>query len=210
MKKILLSLICLIVVFTITGCGSDNKNNNSSTNNNSNNKKKTLQKIKIEEIPYLNSKMHHTYSYSDSIGNKVTFTMSSNSNCLYASTMKNGSSTIFKSNYETSDCSYSISNNSLAINVKVYNTNSRSNEDLSINGTIDETGKELKLVVDGKEYKLFHTLYKALIDKNIGYALYDPETTEVYDLEGLSILELITEDGAFDYVQLDLSKYEIK
>ena len=211
-------LIFLLAVIITTGCQKEDTKNIPGEDSTSN--KKILYKMKIDELPYINETFL-SYSFNDTIGNKVVYMIDSTNKCIFYQLEKSDSLSVLQI---SSDCAYSVKNNHITIDLavnKTYinessHTTTNSTDKLVIEGTFNIQLSRLDLIIGNNEYELINGTYQKLIDRNLEYALYDPETHIFYDLDGISLYELDYSDGNVtgDYsgkkVQINLSDYDIQ
>lgn len=209
MKKLCTILLCTFILVGLIGCGSEIEKE----------EKKVLYKIDVENIPYLGREdFLMLYRFYDMYGNEITLSMDDYgySECSYYYTEKY-TNLLIQKNFKS--CRYSVENNKITLELtvlnltvtnpnEVYASSTSTEEDLIITGMFDETGKQLVLTIDGKEYKLLNEDYRDAKDEYyLTYALYDAETGEIYDLKGKSIRKY---GENYERIELDLSEYEIK
>lgn len=196
-------VLCVIVLFSLTGCES----------------KKVLYKMRIEDLPYGNLDVL-SYRYTDADGNKINILFDDvfSQPCSYYATIKDKTTTR-QENYNT--CSYTVKDNILTLGLYVKRMIWLNNDSdyfisdtyeyFELYGKFDKSFKQLTLDIDNKEYVLLNPVYEKMLDAHMEYALYDEETNEFFDLNGLSILEIVPdEDTLTKKLQLNLSEYKIK
>ena len=208
-KKTILLVIMLIGLLSVTGCGSKTNEGKKDALT-----MKVLYKMHINELPYL--KENFISYFVDTGSNKVGFIIDENNHCTFNQSIKNNN---YSKNILSRECSYSVNDSNLYLKIEAGITTingsnvENTSEHLEISGKFNETLEELKLELSDADYILINKTYQKLLDRNLTYALYDNETKEIYDLNGLSINAIDFSDNNNlngKQVQLDLSKYEIK
>lgn len=241
-KKLLMSIILLVflslIIFLIFFINQSNDDLNIEKDNNNYEETKDsniLYKVHRENVPYNEITLHHTYSNEEMV---ITPLYESTINICHGSLCEHGFKCLFSYKrlennksviHRVDSCFYtSTSNNvSLSLSIGGYSKGVKGSDWIfKLAGKFDENGKYL-IIYDGDNwgydkdlneiepnFTLINYLYKELLDKNIEYVLYDPKTKEVYDFDGLSILEHATSDPnsetGLEKVQLDISNYVVK
>ena len=237
-KKKLEDIIIITTAIVITILGIiffSNFNNGESTNqdnqdnqiDNNTNTKKILYKMSPEDAPYLEKDVLN-YSYLDDEGNKISLLLEKkNTDCYYQYTEKGPGYLVVKN---STSCSFSVTKNNITIDIDAsdiigsypgtpYETSYNITETITLKGTIDKTGKELKLTLDedeyspnnsnGKQFILLNPRYKRV--KGDEYVYYNKDTHDIFNYYNKKIDQDFDEEtGEFVDTYIKLSEYEIK